>query len=89
MGEATAAGEHIASPGPKVYHSTSTVAGQLAISESKNSRQNRLPPRSPLIAEAAKDFADSQRLTAEGKLGEAGQQLEELKRTIDQLSTRR
>jgi len=41
-----------------------------------------------LIAEAAKDLADYQRLTAEGKLGEAGQKLEELKRTLDKLNTR-
>ena len=40
-----------------------------------------------LIAEAGKDFADYQRLTAEGKLGEAGQKLEELKRVIDKLNT--
>ena len=39
-----------------------------------------------LIAEAAKDLADYQRLTAEGKLGEAGQKLEELKRALDKLS---
>jgi uncharacterized membrane protein (UPF0182 family) len=41
-----------------------------------------------LIAEAAKDLADYQRLTAGGKLGEAGQKLEELKRAIDKLNTR-
>jgi uncharacterized membrane protein (UPF0182 family) len=41
-----------------------------------------------LIAEAAKDLADYQRLTAEGKLGEAGQKLEELKRAIERLNTR-
>jgi hypothetical protein len=40
-----------------------------------------------LIAEAAKDLAEYQRLTAEGKLGEAGQRLEELKRTLDKLNT--
>ena len=40
-----------------------------------------------LIAEAAKDLADYQRLTAEGKLGEAGQKLEELKHAIDKLNT--
>jgi uncharacterized membrane protein (UPF0182 family) len=44
--------------------------------------------RSTLIAEAAKDLADYQRLTAEGKLGEAGQKLEELKRALDRLNTR-
>jgi len=42
-----------------------------------------------LIAEAAKDLADYQRLTAAGKLGEAGQKLEELKRTLDKLNSRR
>jgi len=41
-----------------------------------------------LIAEAAKDLADYQRLTAEGKLGEAGQKLEELKLALDKVSTR-
>jgi uncharacterized membrane protein (UPF0182 family) len=41
-----------------------------------------------LIAKAAKDLADYQRLTAEGKLGEAGQKLEELKRALDKLNTR-
>jgi uncharacterized membrane protein (UPF0182 family) len=39
-----------------------------------------------LIAEAGKDFADYQRLTAEGRLSEAGQKLEELKRVIDKLN---
>src|SRR5580692_5076530 len=42
-----------------------------------------------LIAHAAKDLADYQRLTAEGKLGEAGQKLEELKRTLDELNKRK
>src|SRR5271155_1579836 len=41
-----------------------------------------------LIAEAAKDLADYQRLTAEGKLGEAGQKLEEWKRAIEKLNAR-
>ena len=40
-----------------------------------------------LVAQAAKDLADYQRLTAEGKLGEAGQKLEELKRVLDRLNT--
>jgi uncharacterized protein len=42
----------------------------------------------PTIAEAARDLADYQRLTAEGKLAEAGQKLEDLKRAIDKLNTR-
>jgi hypothetical protein len=39
-----------------------------------------------LIAQAAKDLSDYQRLTAEGKLGEAGQKLEQLKRTLELLN---
>lgn len=42
-----------------------------------------------LIAEAGRDFDDYQRLTAAGKLGEAGQKLDALKRVLDQLNARR
>ena len=41
-----------------------------------------------LIAEASKDFYDYQRLTAAGKLGEAGRKLEELKRKLEDLNSR-
>jgi uncharacterized protein len=41
-----------------------------------------------LIAEAARDLADYQRLTAEGKLGEAGQKLEALKGKLEELQRR-
>jgi uncharacterized membrane protein (UPF0182 family) len=40
-----------------------------------------------LIAEAAKDFGDYQRLTAAGKLGDAGKKLDELKGVLDKLNT--
>ena len=39
-----------------------------------------------LIGEAARDLSDYQHLTAEGKLGEAGQKLEQLKRALDKLN---
>jgi uncharacterized protein len=42
-----------------------------------------------LIAQAGRDFADYQRLTAQGKLGEAGQKLDELKTVLDKLSALR
>jgi uncharacterized protein len=42
-----------------------------------------------LIAEAAKDLDDYQRLTAQGKLAEAGQKLEDLKRSLDKLNNTR
>jgi uncharacterized membrane protein (UPF0182 family) len=41
-----------------------------------------------LIKEAGKDFDDYQRLTAAGKLGEAGQKLEALKLVLGKLSAR-
>src|SRR6266568_3340490 len=48
------------------------------------------PPLAPpntqqLINRAIQEFADYQRLTAEGKLGEAGRKLEEHKRTLEEL----
>ena len=39
-----------------------------------------------LISEAGQDFADYQRLTAEGKLGEAGRKLDALKSVLDRLN---
>ena len=42
-----------------------------------------------LIAEAGRNFTDYQRLTAEGKLAEAGQKLETLKRALEQLAQAR
>jgi uncharacterized protein len=41
-----------------------------------------------LIAGAAQDLADYQRLTADGKLAEAGQKLQQLKQKIDELNSR-
>ncbi len=45
----------------------------------------RAPDVDALIRDAARDLAEYQRLTAEGKLGEAGQRLEDLKQKLDQL----
>jgi uncharacterized protein len=42
-----------------------------------------------LISDAARDLEDYQRLTAAGKLGEAGQKLEQLKGKLEQLQRRR
>jgi len=42
-----------------------------------------------LIGEASRDFSDYQQLTAAGRLGEAGQKLEALKRTLEQLQRTR
>jgi uncharacterized membrane protein (UPF0182 family) len=42
-----------------------------------------------LIADAARDLSDYQQLTAAGKLGEAGQKLEAMKRKLEELQRRR
>ncbi len=46
------------------------------------------PDINALISQAASALADYQRLTAEGKLAEAGQKLEQLKHTLDELNSR-
>jgi len=68
-----------------------TAATTAAITNASPTSAVAAPAADPnaLIAEAAKDLADYQRLTAEGKLGEAGQKLEELKRALDKLNARR
>jgi len=40
-----------------------------------------------LISQAAADLADYQRLTAEGRLSEAGMKLESVKRALDKLAS--
>ena len=47
------------------------------------------PDSNALITGAARDLADYQRLTAEGKLGEAGKKLEQLKQKLDALNRER
>jgi uncharacterized membrane protein (UPF0182 family) len=49
---------------------------------------NKAADTNTLITTAAHDLSDYQRLTAEGKLAEAGQKLEDLKHTLDQLNNR-
>jgi len=50
---------------------------------------NASPDLNSLIDAAARDLSDYQRLTAEGKLGEAGQKLEQLKQKLEELSKRK
>jgi uncharacterized membrane protein (UPF0182 family) len=42
---------------------------------------------SSLIAQAGRDFSDYQRLTSSGKLADAGQKLDDLKRVLDKLNS--
>jgi hypothetical protein len=70
----------------------SSLSGTPAPGESERSAAASATATKPgadvhtLITGAAKDLADYQRLTAEGKLGEAGQKLEQLKRKLDELN---
>jgi len=65
-----------AAPGPRP---TSAATETRAATEDVNA----------LIAGAARDLSDYQQLTAAGKLGEAGQKLEALKRKLEELQRRR
>jgi uncharacterized membrane protein (UPF0182 family) len=70
---------------------SSLTAAAVPVEPARGASASATSPQSAadlnvLIAEAAKDLADYQRLTAEGKLGEAGQKLEELKRALDKLN---
>ncbi len=72
--------------------SSMSAAPALAESERKTTASSSEPRTeadfNALVAEAARDLGDYQRLTAEGKLGEAGQKLEELKLVLNKLNTR-
>jgi uncharacterized membrane protein (UPF0182 family) len=72
---------------------SSLTAPSIAAAPVAESQRKSGPPPpadlNALISEAAKDLADYQRLTAEGKLGEAGQKLEKLKSVLDKLNSRK
>ena len=74
----------------------STQSGGPARPEPARTQPGAAAPTAPaastdpgsLISEAARDLAEYQRLTSEGKLGEAGQRLEALKEKLDRLNRR-
>ena len=76
----------------QLFGSAGAAAAEARAPEASQAPAAPQAPKSPeapanaLIAEAARDLADYQRLTAEGKLGEAGQKLEALKRALEQLA---
>ncbi|HUN76016.1 MAG TPA: UPF0182 family protein [Steroidobacteraceae bacterium] len=77
--------------------STLTASTTLAPAAQRSSNLPELPAGTAgaggdvtgLISEAARDLSDYQQLTAAGKLGEAGQKLEALKHTLEELQRRR
>lgn len=73
-----------AAPGAPASSLESAQTGTAANSPSRSAAELE-----KLISEAAHDLSEYQRLTSEGKLGEAGQKLNELKRALDVLSNQR
>jgi uncharacterized membrane protein (UPF0182 family) len=87
--------------GPTFESAMSSLFGGSTSSLSQTAAPAEAAPRAPasanapqpaedrngLITEAGKDLGDYQRLTSEGKLGEAGQKLEQLKHALDKLNT--
>jgi uncharacterized protein len=75
-------------------YAPSTLASQAAPTQAvarptpatTNSQETSADTSEALVAGAAQDLAEYQRLTAEGKLGEAGQRLEQLKQKLDRLN---
>jgi len=67
--------------------SAATVPAEPGRSAAPSAATKPASDLNALITGAAKDLADYQRLTAEGKLGEAGQKLEQLKQKLDELKS--
>jgi uncharacterized protein len=82
------AASSLTAPANASSSATSVPAEQLPSAATSGASSQTASDLNPLIAEAARDLADYQRLTAEGKLGEAGQKLEELKHVLDKLNAR-
>jgi hypothetical protein len=76
VGQTLSALDSPAAPGPR---GTNAATENRAATEDVNA----------LIADAARDLSDYQQHTAAGKLGEAGQKLEDLKRKLEELQRRR
>jgi uncharacterized protein len=79
-----------AQPSPEVAQNRRDQGNQVT-PENNQSAAKAPPQQQPpgnvpqLIKKAADELTEYQRLTAEGKLGEAGQRLESLKRTLEEL----
>jgi len=88
FGGAVSSTSAAAAPSEPQRAPASSAASQTAPSATSSSTQPATDLNS-LISEASRNFADYERLTAEGKLAEAGQKLEQLKRAIDKLNAQK
>jgi uncharacterized membrane protein (UPF0182 family) len=71
------------------HGASSAPIGAASTSAAQSTTATQPTDLNDLISGAARDLSDYQRLTAEGKLGEAGQKLEQLKRKLDELNARK
>jgi uncharacterized protein len=75
--------------GPSSLEQTAANAGAATPAPASPGGAQAVSSFNKLVSEAARDLSDYQQLTAAGKLGEAGQKLEHLKSTLDELNSRR
>ncbi|HZP24960.1 MAG TPA: UPF0182 family protein [Terriglobales bacterium] len=73
---------------PSTLEATPANAAAAPATAAPAGTATQAPGFDALAAEAAQDLSDYQRLTAEGKLGEAGQKLEHLKTVLEKLKNR-
>jgi len=66
--------------------SLATAEPAKVVQPSQTNMGQAAPDLNALITQASRDFADYQQLTSQGKLAEAGQKLDDLKRVLGQLS---
>ncbi len=72
--------------GPGAVAHRASGAAQPAAETTASSAAHPSANLNTLITQASRDFADYQRLTSEGKLAEAGQKLDDLKRVLGELN---
>jgi hypothetical protein len=84
----TAAASLFGSGSSSLSESETASAQPAANQPGTSSGPAKAPDTNQLIGQAGRDFSDYQRLTSEGKLSEAGQKLDDLKRVLDQLNAR-
>jgi uncharacterized protein len=85
MTESAASKEATAMPAGVQGQAEGQAPGQPAAPGTPSAQAPTSASTQALIDQAARDLADYQRLTAEGKLGEAGQKLEAVKRALERL----
>ncbi len=72
--------------GSSTLEASSPGAQQPSAAPTSAAPATQAPNFNQLISQAAQDLSDYQRLTAQGKLAEAGQKLEDLKSTLEKLN---